>query len=200
MTAHRPSAIRTRRLELRPYRTSDYEAWTEGFAARTKPRHPYDGGPLAPGRMSRAEFRALCCKHRALWRRDEVFIFGVFDRRTGAHLGGVDIGVVERRSTQRANLGYYIHNTWQGRGFAAEACKAALSFAFSALRLHRIEAVIDPDNHPSIALARSIGMTNTGLRPSFYFQAAAWADQIVFEAVDGIWSAGRDRRRPAPRR
>ena len=95
MTVPWPATIRTRRLELRPYRASDYEAWMTAFAARRAPRYPHDGGPHDRRETPRSWFRALCSKHRRRWRRDEVYVFGVFDRRTGDHLGGVDLGIVE---------------------------------------------------------------------------------------------------------
>ena len=197
MTIPWPATIRTRRLEIRPYRTSDHDAWIAGFTSRSAPRHRYDGGPHDPRKTPRTWFRALCRKHRRLWKRDEVYVLGVFDRRTGNHLGHVDIGVVERRETQRANLGFSIHNTHQRRGYATEACVAAIGFAFRRLRLHRLEAVIDPDNRPSIGLASRIGMTREGLRRSFWFQHGSWADQIVFAAIRGLWR-GPSRRSRGP--
>ena len=193
MTLARSPKICTRRLVLRPYVTADHDAWLEGFTSRAPPQHEYDGGPLDPRTMSRSSFRALCAKHRRLRRRDEVHVLGVFDRRTGRHVGHVDIGIVERGATQRANLGYAVHNTFQRQGFATEACIAAIAYAFRELKLHRIEAVIDPDNVPSIRLARRIGMQRVGLVRSFWFQHGAWADQVVWVAVDGIWRGSRAR-------
>jgi ribosomal-protein-alanine N-acetyltransferase len=184
-----PTTLRTRRLELRPYRTEDHASWITGMSTRGAPRYRYDGAPLPPRRAPRSWFRALCRRHRRLWMRDEVYVLGVFDRRTGDHLGHVDIGVIERRSTQRANLGYSIHNTHQGRGYGTEACIAAITFAFRSLGLHRLEAVIDPDNHPSLRLARRIGMIDEGVWRSFWFQDGEWADQVVFTAVHGSWRA-----------
>ena len=182
-----PLTLRTPRLLLRPYRASDHEAWLKGFTSRLPPRHRHDPGPLDPAKAPRAWFRALCARHRRLWRRDEVYVLGVFDRRSGLHLGHVDVGIVERRSTQRANLGYAIHNTVQRQGYGSEACAAAVSFAFRRLRLHRLEAVIDPDNRPSIRLARRIGMSREGVCRSFYFQSGRWADQVIYVAVNGLW-------------
>ncbi len=197
-----PATLRTRRLILRPYVASDHAAWLAGFTLRLPPRHRHDGAPLEEGEMPPRAFRSLCARHRRLWTLDQVYVFGVFDRKTGAHLGHVDLGVVERRQTQRANLGYSIHNTRQRRGYATEACVAAIRFAFRELGLHRLEAVIDPDNLPSIRLARRVGMAKAGLRPSFFFQDGRWDDQVIYEAVAGDWKGPRRsaRKRAARRR
>jgi GNAT acetyltransferase-like protein len=49
-----------------------------------------------------------------------------------------------------------------GRGYMTEAIQLLLSYAFSDLKLHRIEANIQPHNTASIALVKRAAFTNEG--------------------------------------
>jgi len=68
---------------------------------------------------------------------------------------------------------------------AKEAAKAALKIGLKDLNLHRIEAVMENDHKASIAVARSIGMTNEGVRKRFLpTNDSKWEDAIVFASIN----------------
>lgn len=182
-----PVQLESARLSLRPLATADYDAWLEGFTSRLPPQHRHDGGPHDPIQTPRAWFRRLCQRHRGLWRKDECYILGVFDRKTGQHYGHVDIFVIEREDRQWGNLGYAIHNTAQRRGLASEACSVVIPWAFQTLALHRLEAVINPDNAPSLGVARKLGLELECLRRNFERKGNEWVDQAVYVAISGRW-------------
>ena len=182
-----PVRLYSPRLVLRPLVTADHEVWLAGFASRRPPQNRHDGGPHDPNQTPRAWFRQLCQRHRKLWRDDECYILGIFDRQTGRHYGHLDIYVIEREDRQWGNLGYAIHNSAQRRGLASEACTVAIPWAFRTLQLHRLEAVISPDNAGSRGVARKLGLEHEGLRKSFERVGSQWYDQDVFVAIQGRW-------------
>lgn len=188
-----PQSAQTRRLVLRPLVPADHAAWIEGFTSRSAPRYKQDGGPHDPKTTPLSWFRKLCARHRSLWNDDEIYILGVFRRTDRRHLGTVDVSVLQRDATQRGEIGYSIHNTHQGQGYATEALTAALRFSFQRLKLHRIEAYIDLDNHPSLRLAERAGMQREGVRASYCFQNGRWEDQVIYVAIRGRWRAPRAR-------
>lgn len=57
----------------------------------------------------------------------------------------------------RAELGYMLHPSYQGKGLMKEALQSIIQFGFSELNLHTIEAVIDPENIASEKLLQSLG-------------------------------------------
>ena len=175
-----PIIIRTRRIELRPYKLSDYQAWHTAFTQRKRQQHKYDRGPLPLEQTSRAFYRKLYFRHERLAKHDICYPFGIFDRKTGAHLGVIDISTICRDWYQWASLGYVIHNTYQGRGFGKEAARAAIQVAFRKLGYKRVEASIYPDNRPSIRLAKALGMNREGIRREYIYDHKKWEDHVVY--------------------
>lgn len=95
------------------------------------------------------------------------FVFGIFDRVTGACLGTLDLYVLNR-TLRWANLGYQIHNNHWGKGIASEAAALALKLAFGPLDFHRVEASCELDNRASARVALRAGMIAEGIRRNFF--------------------------------
>jgi ribosomal-protein-alanine N-acetyltransferase len=49
-------------------------------------------------------------------------------------------------------------------------------FAFKKLKLHRLEANIQPENKASIALAKACGFKKEGFSPKFIKKSGRWRD------------------------
>lgn len=174
--------IKTERLILRPQELSDYEAWSAGFAGRLPKQHPYDVGRVDLEAWDWYWFAEVCQRHQQWALMDRAYIFGIFLRETNQHLGNIDLSTLRREENQWANLGYSIHNQYQRQGFGKEAVRAALIAGFEALNYHRIEAAINLDNAPSIALAQSVGMQKECVRSGFYYENGQWVDHLIYVA------------------
>ena len=179
-----PITVRTKRIELRPYKLSDYEIWKEAFTKKKPKQHKYDSGPLDRKRLTKSFYRKLYFRHERLVKKDECYPFGIYERKTGAHIGVIDISTICRDWYQWANLGYRIHNTYQNRGYGREAAEAAIRIAFKHLGYKRVEASICPDNWRSIKLARSLGMKREGMRKEFIFDNGRWDDHVIYAIVN----------------
>ncbi len=69
-----------------------------------------------------------------------------------------------------AETGYELNRAYWRRGIMAEAMTAILTYGFSELGLHRIEAALDDRNTPSRGLLLKLGFTHEGnLRQRFFF-------------------------------
>jgi [ribosomal protein S5]-alanine N-acetyltransferase len=170
--------VTLRRLTLR-----DHSAWREGFATRSSPTYKYDQGPPPSDRLTLKAYRQRLQRYRARAKADELYVYGVFDRLNGRHVGTVDLHTISRSDLQWANLGYVIHNQYQGKGYGTSAIRAALHIGFGELKYHRIEAAINLDNHASKAAAMSAGMKRECIRRSFIFEHGEWVDHVIFAAI-----------------
>jgi RimJ/RimL family protein N-acetyltransferase len=183
MLAREKLVTTTPRLLLRPFRMSDYPVWLAAKQSLLPRRTRFDRDPPTPKELTRTAFaRWLKTKHR-LQARDLLYVFGVFDRKSGALVGQVSLLTIGRHRLQIASLGYETHNAHWGKGYGKEAARAMMLFAFKSLRFHRVEAGAEPANRASIAVARGIGMKPEGLKRGYVFNGERWLDLKTFGAV-----------------
>ncbi|GGU65507.1 GNAT family N-acetyltransferase [Streptomyces lavendofoliae] len=97
-------------------------------------------------------------------------------RETGAAAGMVNINSVIRGRYQGASLGCAAFAPSAGRGYMTEGLTLVLRHAFDDLRLHRLEANIQPANEASLSLVRRLGFRYEGLSPAYLYIAGAWRD------------------------
>ncbi|MFF4098826.1 GNAT family N-acetyltransferase [Streptomyces sp. NPDC001903] len=97
-------------------------------------------------------------------------------QETGEAAGMVNFNSVIRGRYQGASLGYAAFAPSAGRGYMAEGLALALRYAFDDLRLHRLEANIQPGNKASSALVRRLGFGCEGLSPAYLYIDGAWRD------------------------
>ncbi|ARE73023.1 GNAT family N-acetyltransferase [Streptomyces sp. NPDC059558] len=97
-------------------------------------------------------------------------------RETGAAAGMVNINSIIRGRYQGASLGYAAFAPSAGHGYMTEGLTATLGYAFTDLRLHRLEANIQPANKASLALVRRLGFRYEGLSPEYLYIDGGWRD------------------------
>jgi ribosomal-protein-alanine N-acetyltransferase len=109
-------------------------------------------------------------------RDDFVCLLSCQIEDAAAITGVFTISQIVRGAFQSAYLGYYANARHAGQGLMREAMQQVLDHAFGPLALHRIEANIQPGNHPSIALARGAGFRLEGYSPRYLLIGGQWRD------------------------
>ncbi|MFI7246490.1 GNAT family N-acetyltransferase [Streptomyces qinglanensis] len=97
-------------------------------------------------------------------------------RSSGEIAGGVNINNIVRGTLQSGTLGYTAYASTTGHGYMTEGLRLVLRHAFANLKLHRLEANIQPNNVASLNLARRIGLRREGYSEAFQFINGAWRD------------------------
>ncbi|MFJ3835178.1 GNAT family N-acetyltransferase [Streptomyces sp. NPDC054904] len=97
-------------------------------------------------------------------------------RETGAAAGTVNVNSIIRGRYQGASLGYAAFAPSAGLGYMAEGLALVMEYAFTELRLHRLEANIQPANVASLSLVRRLGFRFEGLSPDYLWIRGAWRD------------------------
>src|SRR4030095_9518042 len=102
--------------------------------------------------------------------------FLVIHRGSGGIVGVININDVIRGAFQSASLGYYAFTLYAGQGLMSEGMLLVLRRAFGKLKLHRLEANIQPANRSSIALVRKCGFVREGLSRRLLKVRGRWRD------------------------
>lgn len=132
-------------------------------------------------------------------RRMEQANFLVIVEGPSALAGVVNIGAIVRGYFQSAPLGYYAFLPSAGSGFMREGVRLAIQHAFRRLKLHRLEANIQPDNQRSIALVKSLGFRLEGYSPRYLKICGRWRDHERWALLAEEWSPRRADRRKSHR-
>lgn len=171
---------KTKRLILRPFDLHDYENWRQAYSMLRPPQNEWDEGPWKANELTVAKFKKFLKKTKDLSHKDEFYTFGIFRKDDGVLLGTVLLMDISRMIFQNAYLGYRIFNNYWGEGYASEACRGALKIAFKDLKLHRVEAGIEPMNKASIRVAKAIGLRKEGLSQRRLRVHGKWKDILVY--------------------
>jgi ribosomal-protein-alanine N-acetyltransferase len=84
---------------------------------------------------------------------------------------------------QAAHLGYAIAADHWGHGYATEAARTMLKFAFGPLELHRVSAAIGPENLASVAVVKRLGFSYEGRIRHHVFTNDAWRDSLLYSLL-----------------
>lgn len=98
---------------------------------------------------------------------------------------------------RRAAIGYLVNPAHHRRGLGAEAVSAVLDHCFGTLGLHRLQALIQPANTASRALAEKLGFRCEGQLRQHLRVGESWHDEMVY-ALLASERAGFETSRQAP--
>ena len=142
---------------------------------------------------------ATTASYRAFLRRARLptqAAYFVRERAAGELVGVVNLSEIVRGTFRSAYLGYYAFAPYNGRGYMKQGLVLALRRAFKELRLHRVEANVQPENEASIALVRGLGFRREGFSPRYLKIAGRWRDHERWAITAEEWKpkAGPRRR------
>jgi [ribosomal protein S5]-alanine N-acetyltransferase len=155
------------RIYIRPPTQADQLAFVVAAKASVELHKPWTVAPSSPSqfrlyleRMSQPENAPfLVC------RRDNDQVAGVINL-TNAILGPI----------RSAFLGYYAFLGHEGQGLMYEGLQAVVRHAFRTMKLHRLEANIQPGNVRSIGLVSASGFSQEGYSPRYLKIGGQWRD------------------------
>jgi ribosomal-protein-alanine N-acetyltransferase len=124
-------------------------------------------------------------------RREDHACFLVRRVDDDAIVGAININQIIRGFFHSGYLGYYGFRPHDGQGFMGEAMELVLRHAFTKMKLHRLEANIQPSNRASIALVRRCGFRKEGLSPRYLKIAGRWRDHERWAITVEDWRARR---------
>jgi ribosomal-protein-alanine N-acetyltransferase len=155
------------RVSLRPLGPDDQDEYIARAQASADLHHPWYSTPTTP-----EAFQAYLV--RLSQPATEGFL--VCLRDGGAMAGMITVDSIIRGRFQSASVSYAAFAGVAGRGYMSEGLALVLRYAFCELRLHRLEANIQPANQASLRLVGRLGFRKEGYAPAMLFIDGAWRD------------------------
>ncbi|MBK9729921.1 MAG: GNAT family N-acetyltransferase [Chitinophagaceae bacterium] len=87
------------------------------------------------------------------------------------------------REHYRAEIGYSLLADFWGKGIMLEAMKSVLQFGFQVLKLHSIEANVNPANQPSIKLLERSGFVKEAHFKENYYFNGRFLDSAIYSLI-----------------
>lgn len=140
---------------------------------------------LRLNRLSAEHFRGLATPMRegrvfSAWlarcERDDQVGFLICSADDDLIVGSTNVSQIVRGGFQSGYLGYQVFAPFAGQGYMTAALPLVLRVVFRELKLHRVEANIQPRNLASIALVRRAGFVKEGYSPGYLKIAGRWRD------------------------
>jgi RimJ/RimL family protein N-acetyltransferase len=142
--------LETDRLLLRMFRESDLDAYAEMCGDPEVMRHLGDGQPMS--REDAWRHMAMVLGH---WQLRGYGLWAVEERVSGEMIGR--IGCYNPEGWPELEVGWALRRRYWGHGYAIEAARASLRFAFTDLNREHVVSVIHPQNAASIRVAEKLG-------------------------------------------
>ena len=166
------------RVYLRAPARSDEDEFTSLMRASRAFHRPWASAPTDTERFTAYLVDSL---------RHDFEAFLVCRRGDDAILGFFNLSQITRGSLQSAYLGYAAGKRYAAMGYMREGIELVLRTAFQELRLHRLEANIQPGNRVSIALARGAGFQREGFSPRYLKIGGRWRDHERWALLAEGW-------------
>ncbi|HYA04465.1 MAG TPA: GNAT family protein [Xanthobacteraceae bacterium] len=164
---------------LRMPQTTDYEEWaalreaSREFLVPWEPTWPDDD-------LTRSAFRRRIKRYAEDLRTDQGYAFLITRSSDGALVGGLTLANIRRGVAQAGSLGYWMGLPFVRQGYMTAAVRGIIPFAFTTLRLHRIEAACIPSNTGSIRLLEKTGFVREGYAREYLCIAGTWQDHLLY--------------------
>lgn len=151
---------------IRELRLEDKDAFIAAMQRSQALHHPWVKAPQTPQEFS---------DYFQRYQQSNQKSFLVCD--SSENIAGVfNISEIVRGFFQNAYLGFYVVADYDGQGYMSAGLKLVLQKFFNEMKLHRLEANIQPDNMRSINLIRNNGFRKEGYSPRYLKINNEWRD------------------------
>lgn len=153
-----PLKIKCRTLNLRPIEDKDFDGFCTFLQCERATKHLlFQKSSLGTTEEITRNFRKLIASNTS---RDEFFTLVIADKKTDEYIGIV--GLAPDVNTGSVQIYWSVLPEYWNQGYASDAVKALIKYAFEKLGIYKIVAYSHPDNLASTKVAIKAGMSHSG--------------------------------------
>lgn len=171
--------LKGKKALLRPPKFDDFAEFTRAAKSSRKFHRGLVSTPV-----DRKGFDELLARNEKA--ENEIFLICRIEDQAIA--GAVNLSQIFRRSFQNAYLGYYLFESFTKQNLMTEAVELILSRAFKTLKLHRVEANVQPENTASIKVLQKNGFLQEGFSRKYLKIGGRWRDHERWAIIVENWT------------
>lgn len=99
-------------------------------------------------------------------------------------IGSVCASGIRYGAFESCSIGYKMDKKYCRQGFAKEAVEKLMDILFNEYHLHRVEAIVHPQNVPSIALLESLSFIKEGVAKEAVKLNGQWEDMYRYALIN----------------
>ena len=149
------------------------------------------------GLISMAQTQEDFDKYIKRSRKKENAFFLICRAEDKAIAGMINISQIFMGNFCSAYLSYGLGLQFTGQGLMTESIKLMLRYAFEDLKLHRLEANVQPENLPSLAVLERCGFSKEGFSPKYLKVGGKWRDHERWAIIRDDWNLSQKPNRSA---
>jgi len=171
-------AFTSQRLHFRGLSAADaprlFELRTNRQVLQYMDTHPYAD-------LEEAEKAIL--ENQRLFDDKNGITWAITEKGQQAFMGYITFWKLDRKNA-RAEIGYALLPPYWGSGYMEEGLKGVVRFAFSTLKLHSLEANINPKNKRSERLLIKLGFQKEGHCKEHYWYNGQFLDSVIYSLLE----------------
>ncbi len=115
-----------------------------------------------------------------------LFQWGIARRADDCVIGTCTLYHIDT-DNRRGEIGYALGSEHWGRGYMREALTLLIDFCFGRLKLHRLEADVDPKNNSSIKILERLGFRKEGFLRERWLVGGEVHDSLIYGLLASDW-------------
>ena len=166
----------TKRLVLRQIVQDDLEQVFRGLSNKQVIQYygvSYD--TLVATQAQLNWYYAMYVQQTGIW-------WGLCTRHNAQLIGACGFNDLSRQHG-KAEMGFWLLPEYWNQGLMAEAAAACLNFAFRELKIHRLEAYVEPLNKSSVRLLEKLRFAHEGTFRDYEFKNGKFIDVAVYSRL-----------------
>lgn len=176
--------LETTRLTLRPFVDDDFDAMHAMRSSSEVVRYLYEET------FSPEQTRELLTKKMAgfAWSREDDWLsVAVVERSSGLTVGDLALHWVSERD-RTVEVGFVFDPRHQGKGFATEAARAVVDWAFTTAGMHRVIGRTEARNVASSRVLEKLGMRLEAHYVENEWVKNEWQSEFVYSVLEHEWA------------
>src|SRR5690554_594872 len=177
------NTIETERLLLREYTLDDVDKVVEYCNDPDMSRYMLH----IPYPYKREDAINWINSHREYVEKDRLFNYAITDKDTGELLGTVSLS--HNKENRNGEIGYWIGKKYWNKGYATEACKAIIQYAFEVKDYHKVYIRHLEENYASKKVIEKCGFLFEGNLKEHIYKNGKFHNILTYGLINRDFSS-----------